>query len=57
MRDNRFISILLNGALENHYWSYSLIPVYENGKISGVYDAYRNTTEIVIGPGGFARGG
>ncbi|MCU1252262.1 MAG: sensor signal transduction histidine kinase [Edaphobacter sp.] len=49
VRDNMFIPIFLNGVLENHYWSYSLIPVYENGKVEGVYDAYRNTTEIVMG--------
>ncbi len=49
VRDNMFIPILLNGVIEDHYWSYSLIPVYENGRISGVYDAYRNTTEIVMG--------
>ena len=49
VRDNIFIPILLNGVLEDHYWSYSLIPVYENGRIAGVYDAYRNTTEIVMG--------
>jgi PAS domain S-box-containing protein len=49
VRDNMFIPIFLNGVLEDHYWSYSLIPVYENGKIAGIYDAYRNTTEIVIG--------
>ena len=49
VRDNMFIPIYLNGVLEEHYWSYSLIPVYENGRIAGVYDAYRNTTEIVMG--------
>jgi PAS domain S-box-containing protein len=49
VRDNMFIPILLNGVIENHYWSYSLIPVYEGGRIVGVYDAYRNTTEIVMG--------
>jgi len=49
VRDNMFIPILLNGVIEDHYWSYSLIPVYENGRIAGVYDAYRNTTEIVTG--------
>ena len=49
VRDNMFIPILLNGVVENHYWSYSLIPVYENGRIAGIYDAYRNTTEIVMG--------
>jgi PAS domain S-box-containing protein len=49
VRDNMFIPILFNGVLEDHYWSYSLIPVYENGAIAGVYDAFRNTTEIVMG--------
>jgi PAS domain S-box-containing protein len=49
VRDNIFIPILFNGVLEDHYWSYSLIPVYENGKIGGVYDAFRNTTDIVVG--------
>ena len=49
VRDNMFIPILLNGVLENHYFSYSLIPVYENGRIGGIYDAFRNMTETVMG--------
>jgi len=49
VRDNVFIPILFNGVLEDHYWNYSLIPVYENGRIGGVYDAFRNTTDFVIG--------
>jgi PAS domain S-box-containing protein len=49
VRDNMFIPILLNGALEDHYWNYSLIPVYENGRIGGVYDAFRNMTATVVG--------
>ena len=49
VRDNIFIPILLNGVIEDHYWSYSLIPVYEDGKIAGFYDAYRNMTETVTG--------
>jgi PAS domain S-box-containing protein len=49
VRDNMFVPILLNGIIEDHYFSYSLIPVYENGRIAGVYDAFRNTTEIVMG--------
>ena len=48
VRDNIFIPILFNGVLEDHYWSYSLIPVYENGRIGGVYDAFRNMTETVL---------
>jgi PAS domain S-box-containing protein len=49
VRDNMLIPILLDGVLEDQYFSYSLIPVYENGKIGGVYDAFRNMTEIVLG--------
>ena len=49
VRDNMFIPILLNGVLVNQYFSYSLIPVYENGRIRGIYDAFRNMTETVMG--------
>ena len=47
VRDNIFIPIVVNGVLEDHYWSYSLIPIYENGVIRGVFDAFRNMTETV----------
>jgi len=44
-----FIPILFNGVLEDHYWSLlPVIPVYENGTIAGVYDAFRNMTETVV---------
>jgi hypothetical protein len=33
VRDNMFIPILLNGKVEDHYWSYSLIPVYDQGRM------------------------
>jgi hypothetical protein len=49
VRDNMFIPILINGVLEDHYWSYSLIPVYESGRIGGIYDAFRNMTATVVG--------
>ena len=49
VRDNMFIPILIDGALEDHYFSYSLTPVYENGRIAGIYDAFRNMTETVMG--------
>ena len=49
VRDNMFIPILLNGELVDQYFSYSLIPVYENGRILGIYDAFRNMTETVVG--------
>jgi PAS domain S-box-containing protein len=49
VRDNMLIPILLNGVLVDQYFSYSLIPVYEKGKIGGFYDAFRNMTETVMG--------
>jgi PAS domain S-box-containing protein len=49
VRDNMFIPILLDGVLEDQYFSYSLIPVYDNGQIGGVYDVFRNMTETVVG--------
>lgn len=49
VRDNMLIPILLDGVLVEQYFSYSLIPVYENGKVGGIYDAFRNTTEAVMG--------
>src|SRR5580658_3808971 len=49
VRDNMFIPVLLNGVLVDQYFSYSLIPVYENGRILGIYDAFRNMTETVMG--------
>ena len=44
VRDNMFIPILLNGVLVDQYFSYSLVPVYENGRVAGIYDAFRNMT-------------
>lgn len=49
VRDNKLIPLLLDGVLEDRYFSYSMIPVYENGKIQGIYDAFRNVTETVLG--------
>jgi PAS domain S-box-containing protein len=49
VRDNMLIPILLNGMLEDQYFSYSLIPIYDNGRIAGIYDAFRNMTETVVG--------
>jgi PAS domain S-box-containing protein len=37
----------VQGALRESYWNYSLVPVYENGKVAGIYDTYRNMTEVV----------
>ena len=49
MRDNMLIPVALNGVLVDQYFSYSLVPVYENGRVAGIYDAFRNMTETVVG--------
>jgi PAS domain S-box-containing protein len=49
VRDNMFIPIMIDGELVDQYFSYSLIPVYEDGRILGIYDAFRNMTETVMG--------
>jgi PAS domain S-box-containing protein len=56
VRDNMFIPILLNGVLVDQYFSYSFIPVYEDGKPAGVYVAFRNMTETVMGARGLREG-
>jgi PAS domain S-box-containing protein len=48
VRENMRIPVLRNGQMEEHFWTYSLSPVYENGQVRGVFDAFRNTTETVM---------
>ncbi len=48
IRENVLIPIFKNGAVEEHYWTYSLVPIHEGGRIAGVFDPYQNTTEAVI---------
>ncbi len=48
VRENVSIPILKDGQMQNQYWTYSLIPVYERGRIAGVYDPYMNTTDAVL---------
>ena len=48
MREDESIPILRGGAIEEHYWTYSLIPIYEQGRIAGVLNPYQNTTASVL---------
>ncbi len=48
VREDVLIPIFLNGAVEERYWTYSLIPIYENGHIAGVFNPYQDTTATVI---------
>ena len=48
VRENMLIPLLYDGRVEDGYFTYYLVPVFENGKIAGIYDAYQNTTEAVL---------
>jgi PAS domain S-box-containing protein len=48
VRRNVNVPLLRNGVVDDGYYTYGLIPVYEAGKIVGVYDPYQDTTETVL---------
>ncbi len=48
VRENVLIPIFQNGVVEEHYWTYSLVPLHEGGRIAGVLNPYQNTTASVL---------
>ncbi len=44
-RQDVSIPIIANGRIEDHYWTYSFIPMYEKGRIGGILNHYQNITE------------
>ncbi|SEB91829.1 two-component system sensor histidine kinase NtrB [Terriglobus roseus] len=36
------------GTIEDHYWTYSRVPVHDGGRIAGVLIPHRNTTAAVL---------
>jgi PAS domain S-box-containing protein len=48
IRENILIPLLHDGEFRDGYFTYYLIPVFENGKIAGIYDPYMNTTDAVL---------
>ena len=48
IREDVLIPILRNGVVEQHYWTYSLVPIHEGGPITGVYNPYQDTTASVL---------
>jgi signal transduction histidine kinase len=47
IRENMLIPLLHDGVLRDGYFTYYLIPIFENGRIAGIYDPYMNTTDAV----------
>ena len=45
--ENFLVPLYREGVLQNCYWTYSLTPVYENGRITGVFNACQERTDAV----------
>ena len=48
VRENVHIPLIRNGRIEDGYYTYALVPVYECGRIVGVYNPYQNTTQAIV---------
>ena len=48
VRENVLMPFLKSGKMEEAYWTYCLMPLYEKGRIGGVHYAFRNTTDEVV---------
>ena len=48
VREGVLIPIDVNGVVEERYWTYSLIPIHEEGRIAGVFDPYQDTTAAIV---------
>ena len=46
-QDNFAIPLYQDGTLQDFFWSYTLTPIYEQGRIAGVYNVCQDRTEIV----------
>ena len=48
VRKDVHIPLMRNGSVEDGYYTYALVPVFESGRVVGVYNPYQNTTQTVI---------
>jgi signal transduction histidine kinase len=48
VRENVLIPIFLDGHVQDRYWTFSLIPIFERGRIAGVFNPYQNVTEAIL---------
>lgn len=48
VRENVMIPLMRGGKLLEKYWTYSLLPVYDGGRIVAVYNPYQETTQSVV---------
>ncbi len=48
LRENVLIPLVLDDVIKERYWTYSVVPLYEEGKIKGIFNTYQNTTAAVV---------
>jgi signal transduction histidine kinase len=48
VHENVLTPVLRNGHMEDHYWTYSRVPVHDQGVVAGVIIPHRNTTVSVL---------
>lgn len=48
VHENVLTPVNRGGAVEDHYWTYSRVPVHDRGVIAGVLIPHRNTTVSVL---------
>jgi PAS domain S-box-containing protein len=47
-QENFLIPLDVDGVMEDRYWTYSLVPVYEYGRIAGVFSSAMETTDSYL---------
>jgi PAS domain S-box-containing protein len=48
VHENIMTPVNRGGVIEDHYWTYSRVPIFDGGRIAGVLIPHRNTTESVV---------
>jgi PAS domain S-box-containing protein len=48
-QENFLIPIEVDGKMQDRYWNFAFAPVYEQGRVAGLYNYGRNDTEAFLG--------
>jgi PAS domain S-box-containing protein len=48
IRESMLIPLLKNGVVQDSWFTYFLTPIFENGKIAGIYVSYQNMTQAIL---------
>jgi PAS domain S-box-containing protein len=48
-QENFLIPIEVDGKMQDQYWNFGFAPIYEQGRVAGLYNYGRNDTEAFLG--------